>query len=427
MRSTFKVLFYVNGSKEKNGVAPIMGRITVNGQAAQFSCKLTIAPSLWDAKGNRAKGKGEEAQKINHALDKIKARIIELYNQIRERENFVTAEMVRNAYQGVGMEYETLLRAFDKHNADFDKRVGKDRVLYTSRRYHIIRGHLADFIGSYYKRKDMAMKELTEDFIRQFDIYLRTVVGLRSATAGEYAKPLKTIVNRAHRDGHLHRNPFAQFHISRDSRERQFLTEEELQKMINHPLSKPSHAKIRDIFVFGCLTGISFIDIKNLTTDHLENINGGWWVVTKRQKTKVPFRVKLLDSAYRIIERYEPYRKDNHLFSFYANTHTNRTLKVIAKECGIEKPISFHSSRHSFATLALGKGMPIETVSKILGHTKITTTQIYARITIEKLERDMSAFGEKLEAGLVARAANFAPVVVPMPTSAPHTRISAVN
>ena len=137
MRDTFKVLFYANGSKEKNGIAPIMGRITVNGQVAQFSCKLTIAPSLWDAKGNRAKGKGDEAQKINHALDKIKARIIGHYNQIRERENFVTAEMVRNAYQGVGNEYETLLRAFDKFIADFGKRVGKDRAASTHLRYRI--------------------------------------------------------------------------------------------------------------------------------------------------------------------------------------------------------------------------------------------------------------------------------------------------
>jgi hypothetical protein len=147
-----------------------MGRVTVNGQVAQFSCKQSVPLSLWDAKGNRAKGKGDEAQRINHALDKIKARVIELYNQIRERENFVTAEMVRNSYQGIGNEYETLLRAFDKHNADFDRRVGKDRTLRSACKYHIVRNHAANFIGSYYKRKDIAMKELTEEFICQFDI-----------------------------------------------------------------------------------------------------------------------------------------------------------------------------------------------------------------------------------------------------------------
>jgi len=432
MRSTFKVLFFVNGSKEKNGVVPIMGRVTINGQVAQFSCKQSIPLSLWDAKGNRAKGKGNEAQRINHALDKIKARVIEIYNQIKDRENFVTAEMVRNAYQGIGNEYETLLRAFDKHNADFNKRVGKDRVFGTADRYRTVRNHLARFIGSYYKRKDISMKELTEEFIRQFDIYLRTEVGLQAATAGEYAKPIKMIVTRAHCDGHLHRNPFARYHISRESKPRQFLTEEELQTMMNHPLSNPALVPIRDIFVFGCLTGISFIDIKNLTADNLENISGSWWIVTARQKTKVPFRVKLLDSAYRIIERYEPYRKDNHLFDLPCNSQTNQKLKKVVRECGIDKPVTFHQSRHSFATLALTKGMPIETVSKILGHTNITTTQIYAKITAEKLEHDISAFGEKLEAGFAraqAQALKTATIIA-MPSASARSsrsRNEAVN
>ena len=159
---------------------------------------------------------------------------------------------------------------------------------------------------------------------------------------------------------------------------------------------------MRDIFVFGCLTGISFIDIKNLTTDNLENINGSWWIVAKRKKTNIPFRVMLLDTALKIIERYKPFRKDNYLFDFLGNQQANRKLKLIAKACGIEKHLVFHSSRHTFGTLALSKGMPIESVSKILGHTKITTTQIYAKITTEKLEKDISAFGEKLEAGLVS-------------------------
>jgi integrase len=358
--------------------------------------------SLWDAKANRAKGKGAEAQKINHALDKIKAKIIEHYQKIREREGFASAEMVRNAYQGIGNEYETLLSAFDKHNADFSKRVGKDRAKSTYQKYCLVRNHLANFIGSYYKRKDIAMKELSEDFIRQFDIYLRTELSISSSGVWMYTTPLKMIVTRAHCNGHLHRNPFAQYHVSPNIRERQFLTEEELQTLINHDFADPSFAKMRDMFVFGCLTGISFIDIKNLTTDNLEIINSSPWIVAKRKKTNVPFRVMLLDGALKIIERYKPFRKDSRLFDFPASTNANLKLKRIAKACGIDKSVCFHMSRHIFSTLALSKGMPIESVSKILGHTKITTTQIYAKITTEKLENDISAFGKKLEAGLAS-------------------------
>ena len=424
MRNTFKVLFYANGSKEKNGIAPIMGRVTVNGQVAQFSCKLTTPLALWDAKGNRAKGKGDEAQRINHALDKIKARIIELYNHIRERENFVTAEMVRNAYQGVGNEYECLLTAFDKFIADFAKRVGKDRARKTYQKHCIARNHLANFIKTHYKRKDMAMKELNEDFIRGFDIYLRTEVGSQTITVAEYIAPLKMLVTRAHTNGHLHRNPFAHYRVSYSKKERQFLTEEELQRVIRLSLDNPALAKIRDIFVFGCLTGISFVDIKNLTEENLVQIGGAWWIASRRQKTGVPFRVKLLDSALRIIERYVPVRKGGHLFDFPDNQQTNIKLRRIIAACGIDKRVTFHQSRHTFGTLALTNGMPIESVSKILGHTKITTTQIYAKITTEKLERDMSAFGEKLEAGL---AANTSPKVIPMQTALRRTKANAVN
>lgn len=166
MRSTFKVLFYVNGSKEKNGIVPIMERVTINGSVAQFSCKQSIHKDLWNVKSNRAKGKSKESRDINLALDNIKAQIIKHYQRISDREAFVTAEMVRNAYQGIGTEYETLLRAFDKENEAFAKRVGKDRSLSTYQKHLTVKKYLAEFIKVHYKRTDIAMNELTEDFIR---------------------------------------------------------------------------------------------------------------------------------------------------------------------------------------------------------------------------------------------------------------------
>ena len=201
MRSTFKVLFYVNGSKEKNGIVPIMGRVTINGSVAQFSCKQSIHKDLWDVKGNRAKGKSKEARELNLALDNIKAQIIKYYQRISDREAFVTAEMVRNAYQGIGTEYETLLRAFDKENEAFAKRVGKDRSLRTYQKYLTVRKYLAEFIKVHYKRTDIAMNELTEDFIRDYCLYLRNEVGLAQSSVWIYSIPLKHIVTTAHYNG----------------------------------------------------------------------------------------------------------------------------------------------------------------------------------------------------------------------------------
>ena len=402
MRSTFKTVFYVNGSKERNGIVPIMGRVTINGTIAQFSCKQSITKAIWDAKGNRAIGKSKEAKEVNFALDNIKAQITKHYQRLSDREAFVTAEMVRNAYQGIGTEYETLLRAFDKENAAFAQRVGKDRAVRTYRKYLTVRKYVADFIKYQYKRSDMSMNELTEEFIHDFCLYLKNVVGLAQSSIWIYSIPLKHMVTAAHYNGKIPRNPFAMYHVDPDHKEREFLTEEELSMFAGIKLENPNFSFARDLFLFGCWTGISFIDIKNLTEDNIVNINDAPWIVSQRQKTGVPFKIKLMESSLQIIERYKPFRKDEHLFAIGSLDMVNKRIKRVAKMCGIKKRISFHVSRHTFAVLALEHGMPIESVSKILGHTNITTTQIYAKVTSTKLDHDISVFESRIKGHMPA-------------------------
>ena len=395
-RSTFKVLFYVNGSKEKNGIVPIMGRVTINGSVAQFSCKQTIPKTLWDAKGNRAKGKSIEARDINHALDNIKAQIIKHYQRISDKEAYVTAEMVRNAYQGIGSEYETLLGAFDKDNATFQKRVGTDRVKGTYIARVRARNHVAAFIKANYKRSDLSMLELTPDFIKEFAVFLSTDRGLRNGSIWTNCMWLKGVVMRAHFNGLIPRNPFAQFHISPNIKEREYLTEEELKTLMTHEFADAKLSYIRDIFVFASFTALSFVDVKELTTDDIVEVNGEKWILSKRHKTKVPFQVKLLDIPLQIIKRYEEFQTDKSVFPNLNYWSICKPLKKMIKECGITKDISFHCARHGFATLALSKGMPIESVSRVLGHTNIVTTQLYAKITTQKIDHDLTMFGDKL-------------------------------
>ena len=398
MRSTFKVLFYVNASKEKNGIVPIMGRETINGSVAQFSCKCTIPKELWDVKGNRAKGKSKEAREINLALDNIKAQIIKHYQRLSDREAYVTAEMVRNAYQGIGTEYETLLGAFDKDNATFKKRVGTDRTMSTYSSRVWARNHVAAFIKANYKRNDMSMIELTPDFIKEFAIFLAIDRGLQNDSIWANCMWFKGVVMRAHYNGLMPRNPFVQFHISPNVKEREFLTEDELKAVMTHDFTDSKLAYIRDLFVFASFTALSFVDIKELTTDDIVEVNGEKWILSKRHKTKIPFQVKLLDIPLQIIKRYEPFQENKLVFP---NLNLNywsicKPLKKMIKECGIDKDISFHCSRHGFATLALSKGMPIESVSRVLGHTNIVTTQLYAKITTEKIDKDLTMFGNQL-------------------------------
>ena len=369
VRSTFKVLFYVIGSKEKNGIVPIMGRVTINGSVAQFSCKLTIAKTMWDAKGNSAKGKSKESRDINLALDNIKAQIIKHYQRISDREAYVTAEMVRNAYQGIGTEYETLLGAFDKDNESFKK---------------------------CYKRSDISILELTPDFIKEYEIYLSTDAGLHNGSVWSHCMWLKTIVAKAHYNGLTPRNPFAQYRVNQNIKERQYLTEDEIKAVMTHEFADKKLAYIRDLFVFASFTALSFVDIKELTTDDIVEINGEKWILSKRHKTKVNFQVKLLDIPLQIIKRYERFQEDKLVFPNLNYWNICKPLKKMIKECGISKDIFFHCTRHGFATLTLSKGVPIESVSRVLGHTNITTTQKYAKITTEKIDKDLTMFGNRL-------------------------------
>lgn len=207
---------------------------------------------------------------------------------------------------------------------------------------------------------------------------------------------LKGVVMRAHYNGLIPRNPFAQFHISPNVKEREYLTEDELKAVMIHELADSKLAYIRDIFVFASFTALSFVDIQELTYDDIVEVNGEKWILSKRHKTKVPFQVKLLDIPLQIIERYKSQQENNLVFPNLNYWSVCKPLKKMIKECGINKSISFHCSRHGFATLALSKGMPIESVSRVLGHTNIVTTQLYAKITIQKIDDDLTKFGNKL-------------------------------
>lgn len=242
----------------------------------------------------------------------------------------------------------------------------------------------------------MSMLELTPDFIKDFAAYLSTDRRLASGTIWQRCMWLKGVVMRAHYNGKIPRNPFAQFHISPNCKEREFLTEDELKIVMTHEFEDADLAFVRDIFVFICWTAMAFVDVKNLTTDDIVEINGEKWIISHRHKTNVPYQVKLMDVPLQIIERYKHLQEEKQVFGKLNYWSICKKLKKVIAACGIEKHISLHCGCHSWATLALSKGMPIESVSRVLGHTNIVTTQIYARITSQKLNDDLTVLGEKL-------------------------------
>lgn len=408
MRSTFKVLFYLKKNKHKiQSVVPVMGRITVNGTIAQFSAKLSVPPHLWEVKGGRAKGKSLEADRINRYLDNIRIQIGKHYQSICDRDGYVSADKVKNAYLGFSKRYKLLLELCDEFCKEYKNRIDVDRTIHSLFRYQTLRRDLSLFICQDYKVKDIPLVELDQSFAEKFAAYLKHVKGLADTTISVEIKSLKHIVKKAFNDGQMEKNPFAYYYYFADQPEIEYLTEEEINKLIIGKVKQQRQDRTRDMFLFCCFTGLSYADLAKLSYEELKQTpNGAWWISSIRQKTKVPFTVKLLPVAKAILEKYRiPANRFNRLFPenpgkvfpVASLKSSDASLKHIARQCGIAKNLKFHVGRHTFATtVSLMNGIPLETVSKMLGHKYTTTTQIYAKVTNQMIGNAISRIEDKI-------------------------------
>ena len=408
MRSTFKVLFYLTKDKHKvQPVVPVMGRITVNGTIAQFSAKLSVPPHLWEVKGGRAKGKSLEADRINRYLDNIRIQIGKHYQSICDRDGYVSADKVKNAYLGFSKRYKLLLELCDEFCKEYKNRIDVDRTIHSLFRYQTLRRDLSLFICQDYKVKDIPLVELDQSFAEKFAAYLKHVKGLANTTISVEIKSLKHIVKKAFNDGQMEKNPFAYYYYFADQPEIEYLTEEEINKLIIGKVKQQRQDRTRDLFLFCCFTGLSYADLAKLSYEELKQTSdGAWWISSIRQKTKVPFTVKLLPVAKAILEkyrieenRYNPLFPENpgKVFPVASLKSSDACLKHIARQCGITKNLKFHCGRHTFATtVSLMNGIPLETVSKMLGHKYTTTTQIYAKVTNQMIDNAISRIEDQI-------------------------------
>ena len=401
MRSTFSVIFYLKKDKvKKDGTAPIMGRITVDGTQAQFSCKLSIDSDLWGIKGGRAVGKSVTARETNWMLDKLRAAITRHYQEIMERDSFVTAEKVRNAFLGLEYRRQTLIKAYDLFLEDYVKKVECGmKAKNTLYKYRAVYEHLKDFLQSRYNVHDIALKEILPTLITDFEAYLRADCRLSPNTVWLYTFPVRMLLHKAVENGWLTRYPFAGYEIHKEEIEKGFLTKEELGLLINAPKMNFKRTLIRDLFLFCAFTGLAYIDLKNLREENIVSnpLDGSVWIHTHRQKTGVETNVRLLDIPLQIMKKYKGLCDDGRVFPVPSYNSCKMILRTVMKKCCIHKHITWHMARHTMATVVcLSNGMPIESVSSVLGHKCISSTQIYAKITNEKLNKEMNVLSEKL-------------------------------
>ncbi len=399
MKSTFSILFYIKRNGQKaNGNMPIMGRITVNGKAIQFGSKVEIKPEYWSVKAGKAIGRSPEAQEVNIVLESIKTTMTKIYRDFQEKEHHVTPEKIKNTFFGIAISHHMLLEQFELHNEDVKKLIGINKSKATYQKYEVTRKHLTNFIKEKYTISDISFKEINHQFLCDFEVYLLTSCGCNSNTTAKFMQFFKRIVIIAKNNGWITADPFANYKIRIAKVDRGYLTQEELDRIINKKFSTKRLEHVRDIFIFSCFTGLAYIDVKNLGKEHIRtSFDGNLWIMTKRQKTNTRSHIPLLDVPKQILDKYKGTLPDDKILPVPSNQKMNAYLKEIGDLCGINKEISFHLARHTFATTTtLAQGVPIETVSKMLGHTNIKTTQIYARITDSKIGHDMAVLAGKL-------------------------------
>lgn len=397
-QTNVKVTFYLKKSEANaEGRCPVMAKLAVGKYSeTAFSAKMSVPISLWAS--GRATGKSALAREINHQLDEMRASALSIYQEQSAIRNHVTAEEVKSLLLGTAFGQETLLSYFHAFIERFEKRVDINRSKSSARSYSYACSCVADFIQTRYKLSDIPFTALDRSFIDKYDLYLRTERHMAASTIVLLTTRLNTIVGDAVAEGIITADPFAGYEPERPAREQKYLTAEELNLLMTTPLHDSKLYHVRDLFLFSCYTGIAYVDMCRLTKEDLEVAEDGeLWIKTTRKKTKTHYELPLLDLPLYILDKYSDLEPDGKLLPMYCNSELNRILKQVAAVCGIGRRLVFHMARHTFSTeITLAQGVPIETVSRMLGHSRISTTQIYAKVTDGKIDADTQNLDQKI-------------------------------
>lgn len=409
--STFSVLFWVYGKRAVNNKANIYVRLTQNGKRVNISLKKKIEITTWDEKTQRANGTGKDSRILNLYLNEVQSKIYQIYEDFKKAEKPFTAQMVKARFLGEDKKRFSFQNLIDYYNEKMQHKLHKN----TMGQYKTSQRYMLEYILKEYKEADIYISELDYSFVIGFEDFLRSYVPklgqskIGNNTAMKHIKRLRRMVTLAYRMEWLDRDPFINFKMKIEKKEREFLTSEELQRVEDLNSSIERLVVVKDLFVFSCYTGISYSDIVELTRDNIViGIDAKPWIMAVRVKTGTPFKIPLLHQAQVLVDKYKDHLRTHssaNLLPKLSNQKLNSYLKEIADLCGIKKNLTFHMARHTFATtVTLSNGVPIETVSKLLGHTKLSTTQIYARVVEKKVSDDMALLMAKMDQKEMERA-----------------------
>lgn len=400
-RTTYSTAFIIRTSRSKKEGLPIYCRITVNSQRTEFSIKRTVLESLWD--NGKAKGNSEPAKVINSYLKQIEAKVFEHYREMLATNEMVTAEGLKNAYLGLTTNQQSLMSLVKYHNE-----IMKDKLEWgTLKNYGTTQKYISMFLEKHLRTSDVYLSQLNYKFLVDFEMFLKAhqptdhQKPCGQNTAMKHIERFRKMVNMAIKYEWLEKDPFMKFKATFKKTSRESLTEDELKRVESKSFSIARLQQVKDLFIFSCYTGLAYADVMELEPSNvILGMDGKHWITTSRKKTDMPVRLPLLPKALEIIEKYKEHpsvKAEGTLLPGISNQKLNSYLKEIADLCHIQKNLTFHLARHTFATtITLTNGVPIETVSKLLGHSSIRTTQIYAKVVETKVSNDMDELLTKL-------------------------------
>jgi site-specific recombinase XerD len=402
MKEKITLHFYAKSTKANLvGLLPIYVRITIEGKRIEYSTKKFIHSSKWSQELSRVKGNSEEARSINSLLDFTRNRINEIHFELLKECKNINIGEFKNKLLGIKERERLLMTIFEEHNRKLKELIGLEYAAGTYERYVTSLKHTKDFLSWKYNLCDIAIEKIDHAFITEYEFYLRSERKCANNTAVKYIKNFHKIINQCLANGWLDKDPFANYKSKVKEVIREFLDENEIAEISSKIFEIERLEIVRDIFIFSCFTGLAYIDVKQLSQDNIAmGIDGEKWIFKNRQKTDTTSKIPLLPSALEIIKKYENHPlcvNQKRLLPILSNQRMNSYLKEIATLCKIKKELTFHIARHTFATtVTLTNGVPIESVSKMLGHTNIKTTQHYAKILDRKVSEDMMSLRTKL-------------------------------
>lgn len=402
--STFSIIFFTRKSRTNPSKLLIYARITVNGNRAEISLKRCVNVQEWNSFKNRGRGNSSKIQILNRYLDYVYGKLLDCHKQLLEEFKIVSSQSIKARYLGEDDHQKTLKELIAYHNTNMDSvlKPGTMKNYYTTERY------LNKFLKDKIKADDIYLKQLNYRFITDFEYYLRNYKNskrqlmLTNNGVMKHLERLKKMINLSIKLEWIIKNPFQKFQLKFDKYDRQYLTERELSLIENTYFKQERLERVKDIFIFSCYTGLSYIDVKELTIHQIvKRMDNKYWIQTKREKTNEIVKIPILPKALEILDKYKSFSElsnEARLLPLCSNQKANNYLKEIMKVCRIHKNVTFHVARHTFATtVMLTNGVPLETVSKLLGHTKLSTTQIYARVLDTKISEDIDTLLEQFE------------------------------